>query len=41
VPPVVEWLLAAGFATLEHGRLVATPAGLGVGSVLGDSRVFA
>jgi hypothetical protein len=41
VPSVDEWLLAAGFATLEHGRLVATAAGLDVGSALGDSRVFA
>jgi hypothetical protein len=41
VPPVDEWLLAAGFATLERGRLVATAAGLDVGSALDDSRVFA
>jgi hypothetical protein len=42
VPPVDEWLLAAGFATLdEHGRLVATDAGLDAGSALGDPRVFA
>jgi hypothetical protein len=37
-----EWLLAAGFAMLdEHGRLVATDAGLDAGSALGDPRVFA
>jgi hypothetical protein len=34
VPALDEWLLASGFATLEQGELVATAAGLDVGSLL-------
>jgi hypothetical protein len=40
-PTVDQWLVESGFATLEHGELVATAAGLDVGSALADSRVFA
>jgi hypothetical protein len=34
VPSVDEWLVSSGFATLEHGRLVPTAAGLEVGAAL-------
>jgi hypothetical protein len=37
VPTVEAWLVEAGFATLEHGRLVATELGRVVGSAIDDS----
>jgi hypothetical protein len=36
VPSVEAWLVYARFATLEHGELVATPAGLAAGEAIHD-----
>jgi hypothetical protein len=37
VPSVEAWLVEAGFAELQHGRLVATVEGLAAGAAIDDS----